>query len=425
VNRRALTIVRVLATLGAPAVLAVSALAAPRVASAQPAAAGPETAAAHPDLRLTGIEALKRVRAGAPELRVSRDRQGIARAEIGVAGVLPNPVIIAGTSTQAAKLSLGASLALPILGQRGATIAASRAESDTVRVEGEITWTEVRAGAARAYVQLWLAQERAVARREGALIAARIDDAVAARVELGAAPEVDGLRTRAERLRSEADAREADELVDAAASQLGFYLGSADAVRADGEYAVPADAPALPALASRIDTTPLVRRETSDARAADARVDREKALARPTPVVELGTDIGDPTLPANNYRATIAIDVPLLSMRGAQIDRERAVAAAARSRASVEVARGRAGLTSAYHTFVAADARAKTLRTGVLVAAEAAARATEESYALGRAQLVAVLDASRTRLDTRLTLAEAIATRAQAWIEIEHLLGTP
>ena len=91
----------------------------------------------------------------------------------------------------------------------------------------------------------------------------------------------------------------------------------------------------------------------------------------------------------------------------------------------MEVARGRAGLTSAYHTFVAADARAKSLRTGVLVAAEAAARATEESYALGRAQLVAVLDASRTRLDTRLTLAEAIATRAQAWIEIEHLLGTP
>lgn len=393
----------------------------PSVARAQTA----PVAAASPDLRLTGVETLKRARAGAPELRVSRDRQGIARADVGVAGVLPNPVIIAGTSTQGARLSLGASLALPVLGQRGATVAASRAELDTVRVESEITWNDVRAGAARAYVQLWLAQERAVARREGALIATRIDDAVAARVELGAAPDVDGLRTRAERLRAEADAREADELVEAAASQLGFYLGTTEAVRADGEYAVPADAPALASLATRIDTNPLVRRETSDARAADARVDREKALARPTPVLELGTDIGDPTQPANNYRATIAIDVPLLSMRGAQIDRERAFAATARSRAAVEVARGRAALASAYHTFAAADARAKTLRTGVLVAAEAAARAIEESYALGRAQLVAVLDASRTRLDTRITLADAVATRAQAWIEIEHLLGTP
>ena len=420
-NRRALAAARSLA-FGAACILGMTS-----AASAQPAPSAPDAPpapAAHSGLRLTGAEVLKRARAGAPELRVARDRQSIAHADIGVAGVLPNPVIIGGTSTQAAKLSLGASLALPILGQRGATIAASRAEFETVRVEGEITWNEVRAGAARAYVQLWLAQERAGARREGALIAKRIDDVVASRVELGAAPEVDGLRTRAERLRAEADAREADELVDAAASQLGFYLGTTEPVRADGEYDVPAEVPALFALSSKIDTTPLVRRETSDARAAEARVDREKALARPTPVLELGTDIGDPTLPATNYRATLAIDVPLLSMRGPQIERERAFAAAARSRASVEVARGRAGLTSAYHTFAAADARAKTLRTGVLIAAEAAARATEESYALGRAQLVAVLDASRTRLDTRLTLAEAIATRAQAWIEIEHLLGT-
>ena len=110
-------------------------------------------------------------------------------------------------------------------------------------------------------------------------------------------------------------------------------------------------------------------------------------------------------------------------MRGPQIARERAFASAARSRAFVELARGRAGLTAAYYTFIAADARAKTLRTGVLVAADAAARATEESYALGRAQLVAVLDASRTRLDTRLTLAEAVATRAQSWIDIERAVG--
>jgi cobalt-zinc-cadmium efflux system outer membrane protein len=312
-----------------------------------------------------------------------------------------------------------------VLGQRGASVTASRAALDTTRVESEIAWTDVRAATARAYVQLWLAQERAAARKEGSVIATRLDDAVASRVELGAAPEVDGLRTRAERLRAEADAREADALVDAAASQLAFYLGSADGVRADGEYGVPLDAPALGPLTARIDTTPLVRRETSDARAADARVDRERALVRPTPVVELGADVGDPTLPSTNYRATLALDVPLLSMRGPQIEREKATAATARSRAQVEIARGRAELAAAYHTFVAADARAKTLRTGVLVAADAAARATEESYALGRAQLVAVLDASRTRLDTRITLADAIATRAQAWIAIEHLLGTP
>ena len=377
------------------------------------------------ELRLSAAEALRRVHAGAPELRVARDRVGIARADVDVAGVLPNPIVSAGTSTQAARLSIGAALPLPFLGQRGASLTASRADLETVRVESEITWNDVRAAASRAYVQLWLAQERSVARKEGAAIAARIGDAVASRVELGASPEVDALRTRAERLRAEADSLEAEQLVDAAASQLSFYLGADDRVRADGEYPVPTDAPPIASLTSRVDGNPLVRREASDARAAEARVDREKALARPTPILEVGADIGDPTQPKTNYRAGLALDIPILSLRGAQIGRERASAAAARSRASVELARGRSGIAFAYHTFVAADARAKTLRSGVLVAAEAAARATEESYALGRAQLVAVLDALRTRLDTRITLADAIATRAQAWIEIEHLLGAP
>ena len=147
---------------------------------------------------MSAVEALRRVHAGAPELRVGRDRVGIARAEVDVAGVLPNPVVSAGTSSQAARLSIGAALPLPFLGQRGASISASRADLETVRVESEITWNDVRAAASRAYVQLWLAQERSVARKEGAAIAARIGDAVASRVELGASPEVDTLRTRAE-----------------------------------------------------------------------------------------------------------------------------------------------------------------------------------------------------------------------------------
>ena len=388
-------------------------------------AANPEVAfGPHPELRLSAPEVLKRVRAFAPELLVARNRESIARADVGIAGVLPNPVISAATNTQVARLALGASLALPILGQRGATIAASRADLETAHIDVEVTWTDVRAAAGRAYVALWLAQERAAARREGSVIAARFDAAVASRVELGASPDVDGLRTRAERLRAEADAREADALVDAAASQLAFYLATNELVRADGEYVVPADAPPLPSLSARLDASPIVRRENSDARAAEARVSREKALARPTPVLDLGADIGDPTTPGTNYRAGIAIDVPILSQRGPQIDRERANAAAARSRASLELTRNRAGLSAAYHTFVGADARAKMLAM-VLVAADAAARATSESYQLGRAQLVAVLDASRTRLDTRLTLAEAIGTRALAWIDIERAIGAP
>jgi outer membrane protein TolC len=385
-------------------------LLAPRVASAE--------------VRLSAAEALRRARAAAPELRVAREREGIARAEVGVAGVYPNPSVAAGTSTQTAQLSVTLSVPLVVLGQRGASIAASKADLETVKVEQEVTWADVRAGTARAFVALWLAQERSIARKEEVAIARRLDEVVTSRVEVGASPAVDGLRTRAERLRAEADAREAEELVDAAAAQLAFFVGTNETVRADGEYVVP-EAPSLATLLARLDTNPSVRRESADARAADARTDRERALVRPVPVVDVGADFGDPTLRTTNYRAQLALEVPIFTQRGGQIERERAAAATARTRADLERGRARASLESAYHAFLGADARAKTLRFGVVSAADEAARATEESYTLGRAQLVAVLDAARTRLDARLALAEAVAARSNAWIDISRSIGEP
>ena len=44
---------------------------------------------------------------------------------------------------------------------------------------------------------------------------------------------------------------------------------------------------------------------------------------------------------------------------------------------------------------------------------------------LGRAQLVAVLDAERSLVDARLTTLDAQASRATAWSDIEHALGAP
>jgi outer membrane protein TolC len=63
------------------------------------------------------------------------------------------------------------------------------------------------------------------------------------------------------------------------------------------------------------------------------------------------------------------------------------------------------------------------LSSGVLPAAISAARATEESYVLGRAPLVAVLDAERGRIDTELALVESQGARANAWIDLQRALG--
>jgi cobalt-zinc-cadmium efflux system outer membrane protein len=360
----------------------------------------------------------------APALAVARAREVIARVEVRTSGMYPNPTATIGTSTQAARLSLDASVPVMLFGQRGAAMAAGRAELATVMVETEVTASEVRAASAHAFVTLWLAEGTAHARADAAEISLRLESAVRGRVDVGSAPELEGLRARAERLRAESDAHAAAQLVSAAAADLLRFIGDLGAsVRTDGEPRTPRSPPPLAALEDRIGGAPSVRREEADASAAEARAGRERALARPAFVIGLGVDAYDPTLPGTSYRAQLGIDVPLLNQRGPLIERELDVAAAARMRGRAEKVSKTSDLRVAYETFSALTERSRAFQEAILPAAEAAARATDESYSLGRAPLLAVLDARRAWLDARLSLLETLASRSNAWIEVERATG--
>jgi cobalt-zinc-cadmium efflux system outer membrane protein len=384
---------------------------------------------------VTYDQALATARTAAPDLAVARSRERIAAGEIDVAGIYPNPSVSIGTSTQTARLSAGVSIPLVILGQRGAAMQASRAELETARVDTQATWNDVRTATAKAFVDLWLAQQTAAARADGAAVATRIETAVKYLVENGKSPQTDALRVHAERLRADADAQEAAGLVDVAASELARWMGAAQtqSLRAAGDPADPQDPPALASFLGRVDASPAVRRELADAAAAEARANRERAAVRPLLTLDLGVDAWDNTLlapgeagpPPNNYRAAISVEVPILNQRGPLIDRERIAADAARTRAQAEHTRELTALLSAYRTLVAVSARAKALEQGVVPAAEEAARRTEEAHVLGYAPLFAVLDAEKARIDAKVQMLNAKAARAAAWEDVLHAIGGP
>src|SRR5215472_4707247 len=109
------------------------------------AAAASATAHAAEERALSFADALALAHRAAPDLAVARQQEAVAREEARIAGVYPNPSVIGGTSTQAAKLSAGVSVPLVILGQRGAAIDAGNAQYATARVDTEVAWNDVRA----------------------------------------------------------------------------------------------------------------------------------------------------------------------------------------------------------------------------------------------------------------------------------------
>jgi cobalt-zinc-cadmium efflux system outer membrane protein len=383
---------------------------------------------AQDEARLSLEDALRAARVAAPDLAVARARESVARAEVGVAGVVANPTFAAGTSTQAAKFSGTLSVPLVILGQRGAAIDAARADQATVSLDTSVAWNDVRRATVRAYAALWLAEGVATARRDSAAIEATLEGAVMQRVQVGAAPQIDALRVHAEKLRADADVLEATAGVTAAASDLGRWMGVGEGagLRATRDLPVPEAPPSLASLLARVDASAAVRREQADVHASEARVAREYALVRPGLALDLGLDAFDPTVNyAVNYRGQLMVDLPIFNQRGPYIERERAQGDVARARVRAARVQAVAELTAAYRTYEAATAQQRTLVESAVPAAQSAAKATEEAYALGRAQLVAVLDAERALVDIRVAALQAQTARANAWADVDHALGAP
>ncbi len=391
------------------------------IVSAAPSARGQSQAG------VSYAEVIASARRAAPDLRVAKAREAVARSEIRVARAYPNPSVAFGTSTQAARFSAAASIPLVVFGQRGAAEDASRADLVTVQVETEQAWSDVRVQASRAFIALWLAEQLAQERDRVDAIATDLERLVQGRVELGAAPELDRLRANAERLRADVDAQESRQNILAAGSELGRWIGrqGGASLRTRGGLAVPSTTPPLAALLAKVGANPAVRREQADARAAEARARREKALVRPLLTLDLGVDAMDPTLPGPNYHAQLGVEVPLFDRRRGLIEREHASAGAARARGDVAVAQLIADLSTAYRIFESMSARRQALEAGVIPAADAAAQATQESYALGRAPLLAVLDGFRASIDATISLRETEAARANAWADIERVVGAP
>lgn len=378
------------------------------------------------EVRIGFAEALALSRKRAPSVAVARATESVAEADSRTGGLYPNPTVSAGTNTETVRLSLGASVPLLILGQRGAALAAGRAEYLAAKIDTQISMTDLRAATGQAFVALWLAERTARARQDAALVSHKLESAVAGRVELGSSPELEGLRAHAETLRADMDARAAEDLVAASAADLSAWIGVPfdESLRVAGDPEVPSGAPPIADLWPRVAKNPTVQRAFAEVRASEARATSERAQVRPLMTVDVGADIGDRTLPGvTNYRAQLGLELPIFNQRGPFVEREERRAVAARSKILAEQVRLSAELIIAYRTFRALTQQVQTLEGGVVPAAAAAARATEESYSLGRAPLVAVLDAERARIEAALALIQSQAARANAWIDVEHAIG--
>jgi cobalt-zinc-cadmium efflux system outer membrane protein len=165
-------------------------------------------------------------------------------------------------------------------------------------------------------------------------------------------------------------------------------------------------------------THPAVSQSVSDVKAAEAKLDHERALRIPQPTLFAEFE-NQPDL--RFWRTGVTVPIPLWDRRQGQI----AESGAAISQTNAVLDQRRLELISATERaseqYQLADQQATSLEAGELRAAESAVDAAKAAYRFGERGIVEVLDAQRVLQSVRGDLVDAQYARQSALIDLEEL----
>jgi cobalt-zinc-cadmium efflux system outer membrane protein len=380
---------------------------------------------------LTLADALARVEQLGPEQAVTRAQVEVARADVLTARMLPNPALTIGGARAEPIVSAALSFRLPIFGQRGAAVTAAEGGVEQARLEAELSRWRLRRDARVAYFAVVRADEEERIAEALEELTRRIAEMAEKRYESGAGTRLD--RDQGELVHVRAVQAVSDRQAEArvARLELARLLGAApDAVQVLADaLAVEGHTPALQDLiAAGGSRHPELRALVAEREAALMRARAAKAERRPTPTLELGLDLLDPSTCGGDSRClgprgALSFDIPVLNLNSGPIAHAEAEARLAQARYQVAAWRVETAVRGAWERWSAAHARGRFFEVTYLPSAIRVEQMAREAFAAGRTGLLPAIEAARAVLEARLGLAEALFEVQVARADLEEASG--
>ncbi len=345
---------------------------------------------------------------------VSRAEANVQRRQVDVARAPTSPVVSFGTTRYSARLIAGVSQEIRWGGERTFSVKAAGAMSDAADSTAEGTLREARRLVRQAWFALAAAEDAEALGREAELRGNEVAAAVRARAEGGRLPRLDLVRAESEAARVAATSVALGEGRRAAAAHLHALLGRDTAAdgRTDGARPAPLDEASLDTLARRADPGrhPAVVAEERGLTAARSALEASKRRLLPGLSLSLGVNADDPGLPGPDYQGTVSLTLPVGTRGPSAVHVAEAQVAVAEARVVSARRQAAEAFAVAGRRVRAARAQLEVLDARAVPAAEEAATLTREAFAAGRGDLLRVLDAERSLLETR-------SARLGAWAE--------
>lgn len=240
-------------------------------------------------------------------------------------------------------------------------------------------------------------------------------------VQTGEKGRLELTRAEAELARARFQVRSAElQYANAIANLRVTIAGPADAnIDPQGKFEPRTPLPSLEQLRSKVlDTHSVIATSRANTQAAQATLDRERALRIPAPVAFAEFE-NQPDL--RFWRLGATTPVPLWDRRRGQIADARALISQSNAVLNQRQLELTAVLERAYEQYQLADQQATSLEAGSLRAAETAVDAAKAAYRFGERGIVEVLDAQRVLQSVRGDLLDAQFARQSAMVDLESL----
>lgn len=347
------------------------------------------------------------------------------------------------------EMTLSLSQLIELGGKRAARIAVAERERAVLEWDYEVARFEVVGDAVTRFAETLAAQERLNAERQVVELAGKLSEAVSRLVEAGSVSPLEARRAAAEAELARVNLRERERELEQARLRLAVTWGSTQPrfTEAVGDFAHIAPVPQLEELLARRDRHPMLKRWAAELERRGAIIARERSKRIPDLTLRLGyratavdeggarsLSLGTEGVSASRTRsggddwehslvleASMPLPVRDRNQGGileAQLDEEKL--GAERRAWDAEL---KAAVAESYAQAQASAERFEALSSRVLPEMEATSALTREGYERGKFDFLAVLDAQRTVVDTRLALSEARIAYHLSIAELERLLG--
>jgi cobalt-zinc-cadmium efflux system outer membrane protein len=379
---------------------------------------------------LTLEEALRLTVKHNQKINTARAQEQGTRAALTTALAYPNPEIEVAAGSSYSRQSGGNSgpnglvglsqpLELPSLRSARRKGAEAGLISGTAAL-GDVRLTQLTA-VKQAFFDVLRKQEEARLAKENRALLLQIRHLVKIKVEVGESPRYELVKSEAEVLSAESNAKSADLRVIQARDRLRALIGAplSPKFNVADEPFLAAALPSLDELRQELlNRQPLLKLAEAEKERASARLEYERASRLPQPTIKVSAD-QEPDI--NQWRVGLTLPLPLWNRRQGPI----AEATAGVQKAEAELQQIRqvllGELDQVYGRYQIAERQVQIFESGLLNEAEKAMKVAEAAYRYGERGIIDYLDAQRVLRTTRLDFLNARYELQAALIEMERL----